>query len=251
MSTPSSRLRNVLGHLLPLSNADAPPHHFSHLSPTFFLERAAAIEPNAEAVYHVTANGKVLRRSYMELADRARGLAYYLRKKGLKRVGLLAPNTPAFLESIYGIVAAGGVIVPANIRLKPEDISYIFDFAEVDAIIVDKEYENLLDLFRASHPQVEIIIDLVCVYPSFPPLHPLCPPNTPLLILINSSPIRIQTQPPEPFPAPLMTQSSKAFNMTEPQATKAGRTSNPKRYQTRTTCSPSHSPLAPPPNQKA
>ncbi|KAK4461931.1 acetate/butyrate--CoA ligase AAE7, peroxisomal [Cladorrhinum samala] len=160
MSTPSSRLRNVLGHLLPLSNADAPPHHFSHLSPTFFLERAAAIEPNAEAVYHVTANGKVLRRSYMELADRARGLAYYLRKKGLKRVGLLAPNTPAFLESIYGIVAAGGVIVPANIRLKPEDISYIFDFAEVDAIIVDKEYENLLDLFRASHPQVEIIIDL-------------------------------------------------------------------------------------------
>ncbi|GAB1320744.1 hypothetical protein MFIFM68171_10954 [Madurella fahalii] len=159
MSGPPSRLRNVLGHLLPLSNNHSP-NHFSHLSPTYFLERAASIEPTAEAVYHLTANGKVLRRSYMELADRARGLAYYLRKKGLKRVGLLAPNTPAFLEAIYGIVAAGGVMVPANYRLKPEDIAYIMDFAEVDSIIVDAEYEGLLDAYRKTHPDVPIIVDL-------------------------------------------------------------------------------------------
>lgn len=152
-----SRLKNVLGHLRP----NKPPHHFSHLSPTYFLERAAAIEPDAEAVYHVTANGRVLRRSYIGVADRARGLAYYLRKKGLRRVGLLAPNTPAFLESIYGIVAAGGVIVPANYRLKKEDVAYIFEFAEVDAIIVDREFEGLLDGFRAKHPRVEVIVDLV------------------------------------------------------------------------------------------
>jgi acyl-CoA synthetase (AMP-forming)/AMP-acid ligase II len=44
------------------------------------------------------ANGKVLRRSYIEFADRARGLAYFLLKHNLKRVGILAPNTPAFLE---------------------------------------------------------------------------------------------------------------------------------------------------------
>lgn len=53
---------------------------------------------------------------YSEFADRAKGLAYYLRKHGLKRVGVLATNTPAFLESIFGIVAAGGVIVPVNYR---------------------------------------------------------------------------------------------------------------------------------------
>lgn len=65
----------------------------------------------AQAIYHVTANGKILRRSYFEVADRARGLAYYLKKHGFKRVGILAPNTPAFLESIYGIAAAGAVNV--------------------------------------------------------------------------------------------------------------------------------------------
>lgn len=166
MSTPTSRLRTVLNHLLPSSNGNTNtnnpnPPHLSHLSPTFFLERAAAIEPHAEAVYHVTANQRVLRRSYRELADRARGLAYYLRKKGLRRVGLLAPNTPAFLESIYGIVAAGGVMVPVNYRLKEEDVRYILEFAEVDCVVVDAEFEGLLGGFRKAKPGVEVIVDLV------------------------------------------------------------------------------------------
>lgn len=53
----------------------------------------------------------MLRRTYLEAADRARGLAYYLKKHGFKRVGILAPNTPAFFESIFGIAAAGAVNV--------------------------------------------------------------------------------------------------------------------------------------------
>jgi acyl-CoA synthetase (AMP-forming)/AMP-acid ligase II len=36
-------------------------------------------------------------------------MAYYLKKHGLSRVGILCPNTPAFLESIFGIAAAGAV----------------------------------------------------------------------------------------------------------------------------------------------
>lgn len=47
----------------------------------------------------------------METADRARGLAFHIKKHGYKRVGILCPNTPAFLESIYGIAAAGAVNV--------------------------------------------------------------------------------------------------------------------------------------------
>lgn len=171
MSSPPSRLQNLLGHLRRQQPPPPPPdaHHISHLSPTFFLERAAAIEPAAEAVVHVTANGRVLRRSYMELADRARGLAYYLRKRGYTRVGILAPNTPAFLESVYGIVAAGGVIVPVNYRLKEEDVGYILEFAEVECVVVDKEFEGLLEGFRRRKSGVEIIVDLVSFFcfPSF------------------------------------------------------------------------------------
>ncbi|KAK1955999.1 AMP-binding enzyme [Colletotrichum sublineola] len=162
MSSPPSRLKNILGHFLssaPKKDEPQPKHHIHQLSPTFFLERAAAIEPDAEAIFHVTANGQTLRRTYTEFADRARGLAYYLKKHGFKRVGILAPNTPAFLESIFGIAAAGGVNVGVNYRLKPDDITYIFDFAEVDSIIVDREFVPLLDEFKTKHPNVPFIVD--------------------------------------------------------------------------------------------
>ncbi|EFY93382.1 hypothetical protein J3458_007165 [Metarhizium acridum] len=157
MSGPPSRIRSILGHLL---GPAQPPPHIHHLSPTFFLERAALVEPNADAIFHITPNGVALRRSYQTFADRARGLAYYLKKHKLSRIGILAPNTPAFLESIYGIVAGGGVVVPANYRLKADDIAYIFEHAEVDAIIVDKEFEGLLGAFTKKHPNVPLIVDL-------------------------------------------------------------------------------------------
>jgi len=127
----------------------------------------------------VTANGKVLRRTYEEVADRARGLAYYLKKHGYKRVGILAPNTPAFLESLFGIAAASGISVgmytymlkimacifnqfsvAVNYRLKQDDISYIFQHSDVDAIVVDAEFLPLLDGYRKAKPGVPLIVDL-------------------------------------------------------------------------------------------
>ena len=77
------------------------------LSPTYFLSRAAAIEPEAEAIVHTTANGVLIRRNYRDFARRAAGFGYFLKKHGYKRVGLLMPNTPAYLEGIYGIAGAG------------------------------------------------------------------------------------------------------------------------------------------------
>ena len=107
----------------------------------------------------MTANGKILRRSYQEAADRARGLAYYIKKHGYKKVGILCPNTPAFLESIFGIAAAGAVNVAVNYRLKHEDIAYIFEHADAEAIIVDIEFVPLLDGFRKTNTGIPLIID--------------------------------------------------------------------------------------------
>jgi acyl-CoA synthetase (AMP-forming)/AMP-acid ligase II len=100
-----------------------------------------------------------LRRSYLEFADRARGLAYYLVKHGYKRVGILCTNTPAFLEALFGIAAAGAVSVGVNYRLKTDDISYIFQHSDVDLIIADFEFEALLEKFKAEKPNVPIIVD--------------------------------------------------------------------------------------------
>ncbi|EWC48728.1 hypothetical protein DRE_00033 [Drechslerella stenobrocha 248] len=158
MSGAVSRLSQLASQLLPHQGHNHK-QHIHTLSPTLFLPRAASIEPDATAVVHVTANNKILRRSYIELADRARGLAYFLKSHGYKRVGILCPNTPAFLESYFGIAAAGGVSVAINYRLKQDDIAYIFDHAEVDVIIVDSEYLELLGKYRESHPKTLLIED--------------------------------------------------------------------------------------------
>ncbi|KAL2887223.1 Acetate/butyrate--CoA ligase AAE7, peroxisomal [Ceratocystis lukuohia] len=162
MSPLAERLGSILNHLKAGSGTDdfEHKHNLHTLSPTFFLPRAAAIEPDAEAIVHLTRDNKVLRRSYQVFADRACGLAHFLLKHNLKRVGVLAPNTPAFLECIYGVVAAGGVVVPVNYRLKEDDIAYIFDFAEVDAIVVDDEYKDLLGAYIKAHPKTRIVVDL-------------------------------------------------------------------------------------------
>ncbi|KAL8812086.1 MAG: hypothetical protein Q9223_001260 [Gallowayella weberi] len=163
MSGPRSRISKVAAHLLPTPTS--PTTEIGHypnlhtLSPTSFLPRAAAIEPEAEAIYHVTSNGKVLRRSYQEAADRAKGLAYYLKKHNHRRVGILCPNTPAFFESIFGIAAASAVNVGVNYRLKGEDLTYIFEHADVDAIIVDAEFLPLIQGFATAHPDIPLLVD--------------------------------------------------------------------------------------------
>lgn len=105
MAPSISRLSAILAHINPRTAADSTESldnapHVHQLSPTFFLQRAAQLEPNALAVYHVTANDVELQRTYAELAQRAQALASYLRSRGWTRVGVLAPNTPAFLERL-------------------------------------------------------------------------------------------------------------------------------------------------------
>ncbi|KAI4240351.1 MAG: hypothetical protein L6R40_005177 [Gallowayella cf. fulva] len=166
MSGPKSRISKLAAHFLSTPTSPIPraaefehSHNVHTLSPTFFLPRAAAIDPEAEAIYHVTSNGQVLRRTYQETADRAKGLAFYLKKHGYKRVGILCPNTPAFFESIFGIAAASAVNVGVNYRLKEEDITYIFEHANVDAIIVDAEFLPLIEGFAKAHPSISLLVD--------------------------------------------------------------------------------------------
>lgn len=175
MASALQRLKDLAGQVIPVSSTATATaaggvagdpheeykhnHHIHQLSPTLWLWRAAQIEPDAPAVYHKTANGQILKRTYLETAERAKGLAYYLRQKGYKRVGILCTNTPAFLEAIFGIGAAGAVNVAINYRLKPEDLTYIFEHSEVDSIIVDAEFEPLLQPFREKHPNIPFIVD--------------------------------------------------------------------------------------------
>jgi long-chain acyl-CoA synthetase len=65
--------------------------------------------------------------TYHELDCAAARIAHLLDEKGLEpgdRVGLMLPNVPYFPALYYGILRAGGVVVPMNVLLKAREIAY-------------------------------------------------------------------------------------------------------------------------------
>ncbi|HXR60031.1 MAG TPA: long-chain fatty acid--CoA ligase, partial [Solirubrobacterales bacterium] len=68
--------------------------------------------------------------TYAELDDRSSRLATLLREKGLRtgdRVGVMLPNVLEFPISYYGVLRAGGVVVPMNVLLKRREIAFYLE----------------------------------------------------------------------------------------------------------------------------
>src|SRR3954452_15162594 len=65
--------------------------------------------------------------SYSMLGGASAHVAGMLRDRGLEpgdRVGVMLPNVPYFPVVYYGILRAGGVVVPMNVLLKGREVEY-------------------------------------------------------------------------------------------------------------------------------
>ena len=65
--------------------------------------------------------------SYAEVDRAARGVAAALRSRGIEagdRVALLIPNVPEFTLAYFGILYAGGTVVPLNVLLSAPEVTY-------------------------------------------------------------------------------------------------------------------------------
>jgi long-chain acyl-CoA synthetase len=68
--------------------------------------------------------------TYAELDDRSARLAALLREEGLQqgdRVGVMLPNVLEFPITYYGVLRAGGVVVPMNVLLKRREIAFYLE----------------------------------------------------------------------------------------------------------------------------
>src|SRR6201991_78908 len=68
--------------------------------------------------------------SYAELDERSARLATLLSARGIEpgdRVGVMLPNVPEFPIAYYGVLRAGGVVVPMNVLLKRREIAYYLE----------------------------------------------------------------------------------------------------------------------------
>ena len=65
--------------------------------------------------------------TYAMLDDGAARVAGLLKAKGLEpgdRVGIMLPNVPYFALAYYGVLRAGGVVVPMNVLLKAREVNF-------------------------------------------------------------------------------------------------------------------------------
>ncbi|KYD27194.1 Long-chain-fatty-acid--CoA ligase [Geobacillus stearothermophilus] len=74
------------------------------------------------------------------------------------RVAYLAPNTLEMLEGFYGVFEVGGVMVPLNTRLKPDDYVFILNHSETKVLFVDQELYGLIASVKNKLETVEEII---------------------------------------------------------------------------------------------
>jgi acyl-CoA synthetase (AMP-forming)/AMP-acid ligase II len=84
------------------------------------LERQASLTPDAPALWW---HGRAI--SYSRLQNNTRALALRLAAEGCEgdRIAVLSWNRPEFVELIYGVPAAGRILVPLNARLAPAELN--------------------------------------------------------------------------------------------------------------------------------
>ncbi|GMB08857.1 fatty-acyl-CoA synthase [Thermolongibacillus altinsuensis] len=123
---------------------------------THFLDRAVSLYGEKVGVIY---EGREL--TYKQLNDRVNQLSHGLADLGVKkgdRVAYLAPNTLEMLEGFYGVFQLGAVMVPMNIRLKPDDYVFILNHSESKVLFVDQELYHLIAPVRNELKTVEHII---------------------------------------------------------------------------------------------
>jgi fatty-acyl-CoA synthase len=128
------------------------------LTPLRFLRYAEQQYPRRTAV---VCNQD--RFTYAQFGNRVGRLAGALRQVGVypsDRVAFLSTNCHRLLEAYYGVLEAGAVLLPLNIRLAPGELSYILNDSGATILFVEKQFLAMVDSFRKDIPSVKIFVQL-------------------------------------------------------------------------------------------
>ncbi|MCC6225921.1 MAG: long-chain fatty acid--CoA ligase [Microthrixaceae bacterium] len=115
------------------------------LALTHFFDRAEQLFPEKELVTNTA--GGLERTTYGGWAERTRRLGGVLDTLGISsdgRVGTFAWNTARHLELYFAAPCSGRVLHTLNIRLFPEQITYVANHAEDEVVFVDRSVAALM-----------------------------------------------------------------------------------------------------------
>jgi fatty-acyl-CoA synthase len=118
------------------------------LNPADFLDRAAKIFSERTAIV----DGEC-RFTYGEFGERSHRLAGLLRKAGAQqgdRIAALCTNSHVMLEMHNGVPMAGCALVPINIRLSSQEITYILENSGARILIATHEFTEIAQALSSS-----------------------------------------------------------------------------------------------------
>ncbi len=102
--------------------------------------------------------------SFVEMNRRVNQFAHGLREAGGvaqgDRVGLLARNSPAFIEALYGVLKLGATVVPINTFLAPPEVAFILNDCGVKVLVASSDFIPIVPALREAVPGLEHVVAL-------------------------------------------------------------------------------------------
>ncbi len=137
------------------------------------LRQAAESNPDTAATVFYG-----VRLTYREIDDLADRFAAYLRARGVRpgdRVGLVVPNSPAYVIAFFGIQRAGGIVVQTNPLYTPRELAKLYvDAGATVVVCLDLFLPKILEA-KSETPVRHVIVADVKDYlpPALAALYPI------------------------------------------------------------------------------
>jgi fatty-acyl-CoA synthase len=141
------------------------------LTLTHFFERSQRLFGKKALATRVP-GGPLFRYTYADFAQRVRRLAGALQALGLgrgERVATFAWNSHRHLELYWAAPLLGGVLHTVNIRLAPQDLTYIMNHAEDAVLFVDRSLWPAIEPIRKDLRSVRRYVVMPDVPGDLPP----------------------------------------------------------------------------------
>jgi fatty-acyl-CoA synthase len=123
------------------------------LTPLRFLRYAREQFPNKVGV--VCGDQRF---TYAQFAERSARLAAAVIAAGARpgdRIAFLSSNCHRLLEAYYGVLEAGCVLLPLNIRLAPQELAFVLNDAQARFLFAEISLLPLAESFRTAVPSIE------------------------------------------------------------------------------------------------
>jgi len=98
--------------------------------------------------------------SYLELGNRTIDVSSTLIKLGIQkgdRVAIISENRPEWGIAFFGIISAGAIVVPLDVRLKEKELSYILDDCGAEYVFASQQF---IQVIKNLHANIKKIISL-------------------------------------------------------------------------------------------